>query len=32
MYLRDRLLSFQLQRAYTPTFPPVVEGMQLTEL
>ena len=32
VHLRDRLLSCQLQRAYAPTFPPVVEGMQLTEL
>ena len=32
MHLRDYLLSYQLQRAYAPTFPPVVEGMRLTEL
>ena len=32
MHLRDHLLSCQLQRAYAPTFPPVVEGMWLTEL
>ena len=30
VHLRDRLLSCQLQRAYTPTFPPVVGGMWLT--
>ena len=32
MHLRDCLLSCQLQRAFAPTFPPVVEGMRLTEL
>ena len=32
MHLRDCLLSCQLPRAYAPTFPPVVEGMRLTEL
>ena len=32
MHLQDRLLSCQLQRAYAPTFPPIVEGMWLMEL
>ena len=32
VHLRDCLLSCQLQRAYALTFPPVVEGMRLTEL
>ena len=27
MHQQDRLLSCQLQRAFAPTFPPVVEGM-----
>ena len=31
MHLQDCLLSCQLQRPYAPTFPPVVEGMQLME-
>ena len=32
VHLQDRLLSYQQQRAYAPTFPPGGEGMRLMKL